>query len=136
MTNGLFDRVGNQLLSAVQRLHVKSALNPMLWLCGIAAMAFLPAAYAFKTNTDMCWTLIYTAVGVFATTCIGFLGFALFKPDKLQSEEYQIRHEAMQILQQKDGWCKIDPMTIPHIANPAQSLLESPKGKQKGKPQS
>jgi hypothetical protein len=62
-------------------------------------------------------------------TCIGFMGFAIFKPDKLQSEDYQIRHESLQIIQQKSGQMEISTTSLEAIANPAVPQLPSGRSK-------
>lgn len=54
-------------------------------------------------------------------TCSISVGFALYKPEKLQSEDYQLRHESLQIIQQKGGKIVVDPASIEAIANPVTS---------------
>jgi len=55
-----------------------------------------------------------------AVTSIGFFYFMLRDPGKLQSEGYQLRHEALQmILQRKTGELTIDPTSLPATTNPA-----------------
>lgn len=87
--------------SAVRGLKVRSALNPVLWLVGISVPFLLIAAYHFKEYAEICHLLIYTTIGVIILACFGFIFLLLFKPEKLQSEEYQLRHEAMLIYQTK-----------------------------------
>ena len=60
--------------------------------------------------------------------CVGFLGFAIFRPEKLQSEDYQIRHESLQLIQQKSGRLALAPTSIEAIANPQARLLEEKGG--------
>jgi hypothetical protein len=48
------------------------------------------------------------------------VGFAVLCPDKLQSEDFQLRHQALVMFQQKgEAPQLIDPTTIVAIANPA-----------------
>jgi len=51
--------------------------------------------------------------------------FAIFRPDKLQSEDYQLRHESLQIIQQKSGRITIPDTSIEAIANPAAKQLDN-----------
>ena len=60
--------------------------------------------------------------------CLGFIGFAIFRPDKLQSEEYQLRHESLQLIQQKSGRITLSPASIEVIANPQARQLEQREG--------
>lgn len=71
------------------------------------------------------WLLMGGLVPV-AVVCVVFVGFAIFKPDKLQSEDYQIRHESLTLILQKGGAVPIDPVTIQAIANPDRAALEAP----------
>jgi hypothetical protein len=124
----IFDKIGHSAQSAVQKLHVRSALNPMLWLCGIISPLSFTFAYLFKDSEAM--RNIFVAVGFVPVgiTCIGFLGFAIFRPEKLQSEDYQIRHESLQIIQQKVGQLEIDSTSLEAIANPNVPQLPSGRG--------
>lgn len=63
-----------------------------------------------------------------AVACLGFVGFAIFRPDKLQSEEYQLRHESLQLIQQKSGRIALNATSIEAIANPQARQIESREG--------
>ncbi len=88
---------------AAQRLTVKSALNPLLWLCGISVPTLLGAAWVFDrsdTLRGLCAPLVYVALGLVIMTGFVGAGLAVFRPDKLQSEEYQLRQQALLVIQQ------------------------------------
>ena|ERR1017187_6341330 len=91
--------LGKSVVSAAQQLRVRSALNPMLWLTGIVSPLCLAVAYAFRDTQTISWVLIFAAIIPIVVTCLGFAYFAITKPEKLQSEEYQLRHETLQIIQ-------------------------------------
>jgi hypothetical protein len=55
--------------------------------------------------------------------CIAYCGFAIFKPEKLQSEDYQIRHESLQIIQEKGGVVPIGSTSLEAIANPSANPI-------------
>ena len=124
MAERFFERMGQLVYLAAHRLHVRSALNPMLWLCAIISPIFLTFAYLFR-GEDICLWLIIAAFVPVGVTCLAFIGFALLKPEKLQSEDYQIRHESLQIIQQKSGQVTLPPVSIEAIANPATHRIES-----------
>lgn len=123
--NEIIDRVGQIAQSAAEKLHVRSALNPALWLCAIETPICLLFAYIFRDVPDVRGWLLAGGLLPLAIASIGFLGFAIYRPEKLQSEEYQIRHESLQLIQQKSGRIAISTTSIEAIANPQAKLLEN-----------
>lgn len=123
--NEIIDRVGQIAQSAAEKLHVRSALNPALWLCAIATPTCLLFTYIFKDVPEVRVWLLAGGLLPVAIACVGFIGFAIYRPEKLQSEEYQIRHESLQLIQQKSGRIAISPTSIEAIANPQTRLLEN-----------
>ena len=69
--------------------------------------------------------LVYVGLTPIAITCLGFGYFAIVNPDKLQSEEYQIRHEAMQVLQVKSGSIEVSAASLNEIAGTVVRQLEN-----------
>jgi len=55
--------------------------------------------------------------------CVAYSCFAYFKPEKLQSETYQLRQEALQLVAQKGKGFLVSPVSLEAISNPAQGLL-------------
>ena len=123
----MFDGIAKSAQSAARRLRVRSALNPMLWLTGIATPLCLGAAFAFGEVPIIQWVLVAVGLLPVVTTCLGFAYFAITKPDKLQSEDYQLRHESLQLLQTKSGHTAIDPTAVSAIANPILQALPASK---------
>ncbi|MEW7987048.1 MAG: hypothetical protein AB2799_14760 [Candidatus Thiodiazotropha sp.] len=121
------DKLGRLSHSAAQRLHVRSALNPILWLCAIATPTIFFFAYLFREQPSISTTLLVAGLVPVGVACLGFAYFALAKPEKLQSEDYQIRHESLQIIQQK-GRKAIALDSIEAIANPAAPRLTDGRG--------
>lgn len=124
----LLERFGQYTQSAAQKLHVRSALNPMLWLSAISTPSCLAFAYLFKDIPEIRNWLLAVGLTPTCVTCLGFVGFAIFRPEKLQSEEYQIRHESLQILQQKSGRIKIATASLEAIGNPLAKQIEHREG--------
>jgi len=61
-------------------------------------------------------------------TILGFFYFMIFAPDKLQSEDYQIRHETLELIKQKGSSVEIEPSSLHAIANPAHARLAHDRG--------
>lgn len=126
----MLENIGQHSQSAATKLHVKSALNPLLWLTGIATPLCFSCAYVFKNSSPVFEVLIFSGLLPMVITCLGFCFFAIFKPEKLQSEDYQIRHESLQLIQQKSGNIEIPVTSLEQIVNPATQLMNT-KGDQR-----
>ena len=85
-------------MEAGGRLKVRSALNPILWLCGIITV---PALIAFGLMKQPPSWLIALAFAPVITAIFGFLFLLLFDRDKLQSENYQIRKMELERIEEK-----------------------------------
>lgn len=116
------DQIISNARSAAGTVHVTSALNPLLWLCAIVS---LPATVlAFLARSDpffSCLMLILAGLPVIGAIS-AYVYFMLKAPDRLQSEDYQIRHEALQIIQNKGSDVSVLPTSISAISNPSASL--------------
>ena len=123
----MFERLGHQAGVAAQRLHVRSALNPILWLCAISMPLCLAGAIIFRDVNPVRNWLIAGALIPIGVACLCFVGFAIFRPEKLQSEDYQLKHEFLIISQEKAGRLVVDPAVIDAIANPAPAVLPAPE---------
>lgn len=119
----VFTRISEFADSATRRLRVRSALNPMLWLCAITMPLCFFSAYLFRDTPALCATFVVLGALPLVVACLAFVGFAIFKPEKLQSEEYQIKHESLQLIQQKAGRLTMAPTSLTAIANPEHPLL-------------
>jgi len=119
----VFEKLGSSSQTAAKSLHVKSALNPLLWLTGISTPICFSGAYIFQYTSPVFEILISVGTFPIICACLGFVFFAIFKPEKLQSEDYQIRHESLQIIQQKSGAIELPAVSLENIANPAARVL-------------
>ena len=97
--------IGQILSQTVGKLRVKSALNPILWLCGIVVVP----------------VLIFLPVSV---AVLGFLVLLVFDRDKLQSEDFQIRKQSLELIQEKGDPVPINATSIDAIANPGRPQLD------------
>jgi membrane protein implicated in regulation of membrane protease activity len=115
-------RLGRWYASAASSLRVRSALNPMLWLCALVpTAAFLGAV--ITGNPMLAGALV--SIGALPVVCAvwGFVYFAVKAPHRLQSEEYQLRHEMLRVVsEQKGRRVRIDIATLDAITNPSKAL--------------
>lgn len=119
----LFDTLATKATAAASRLHVRSALNPMLWLCGIITIpAWLISAF-LGDQSNIGQLLAYVGAAPPCALIVGFFYFMLTAPDKLQSEDYQLRHETLELIRQKGSNIEIAPSSLDRIANPRGRAL-------------
>ncbi len=90
------------------RLRVRSALNPVLWLCAIVTT---PCVISYSWSADKPVWLPILAFAPVTVALFGFLVLLFTDSDKLQSEEYQIRKQSLELIQQKN-----DPRAIAAIS--------------------
>lgn len=92
------DNIAARAVDAGGKLTVKSALNPILWLCAIVS---IPGLVAIQFIQPVPLWLIILVCGPVVTAMLGFLILLVIDRDKLQSEEYQIRKQTLEYMQQK-----------------------------------
>jgi len=92
------EQIAAKAVESGGKLKVRSALNPILWLCGIITVpAIVAASYITPTPT---WLIVLLFIPV-VTAMVGFLFLLLFDRDKLQSEDYQIQKRSLELIEQK-----------------------------------
>jgi len=92
------DNIAAKVIDAGGKLTVRSALNPILWLCAIVTIPSL-CVLAFISNPPI-WLILLICSPVGAAI-LGFMFLLFFDRDKLQSEDYQIRKKSLELIQQK-----------------------------------
>ena len=78
-------------------------------------MCFL-AAYFFDDNIQI-YLVIVGSLPIIALV-LGFVGFAVLDPKRLQSEDYQIRQQTLNLIEQRGGHINVDTISLDAIANP------------------
>lgn len=118
MNSSLKDRFAGRFAEAGGRLRVRSAVNPALWPCAIVTMPCV--LLAVRMEKPPLWLIIVLIVPV-CTFAVGFVYFMLFDPDKLQSEDYQLKKMSLELIreQEKGGAIEADPSSIVPTENPA-----------------
>lgn len=100
---------------------VKSALNPILWLCAIIT---IPTLIAGGIHPQLPVWVIAIGCGPVVVALFGFLFLLFFDRDKLQSEEYQIQKRTIELSQQKGD---AHPQAIDQesvVTNPDLKLIQ------------
>lgn len=122
----LKEKITHKFFETGGKLRVKSALNPVLWLCVFVTIPCLLIGSQLTIIPDWLIVLAFIPVGLAA---LGFLFLLIFDRDKLQSEEYQIKKQSLELIREKGLEFPIDPTSINSIANPEQPrMLESGQG--------
>ena len=103
MTEDRREQITRRLGDVGGRLRVKSALNPVLWPCAVVTV---PAISLASYTEGPPWLLVCFVVIAFVPlllVAIGFVVLLLRDPDKLQSEDYQIRKRTLEMIGEKGG---------------------------------
>lgn len=119
--------LATRAIEAGEKLTVRSALNPILWLCALVTIPALCITPFLDSPPK--WLIIMICAPVFAAI-LGFLFLLIFDRDKLQSEDYQIKKRSLEIIEQKGDSAPmiIDPRSLDVIPKPKQAYL--PKGEE------
>jgi hypothetical protein len=117
--------IDNSIVKAVSelggKLKVKSALNPILWLCGIICVpAILTVNLASKPHPSM----IYLVWVIISVAIIAFVYLLLADPDRLQSEEFQIRRQTLEMIESKGDGAPMDASCEELISDPYPRALD------------
>jgi len=114
---------------AASHLIVRSALNPVLWLCAIVAIPCFAFAAYVQNDRPLMWAFVILGALPVLVACGLAIGFGIYKPSKLQSEDYQIRERGLDMLQlqQQTSGSIIDvsPYVVA-IANPVPQTAALP----------
>lgn len=112
----IFERVTQASQDAGVRLQVRGALNPLLWLCAICTPLTLGYAY-FSSGTIQIVLLIIGALPV-VCACGAYIYWMIVSPDRLHSEDYQLRRQALQMIHEKGARVGVLASSVIAITNP------------------
>lgn len=111
----LHETVVSKATEAGGRLRVRSALNPILWLCAIIG---IPSIVSLSWAPQQTPIVGYLLICVVATAVLGFLFLLVFDRDKLQSEEFQLRKQTLEMMESKGDKSALPISVVDVIANP------------------
>jgi hypothetical protein len=109
--------------SHIERVHVKNVLNPLLWICGLVSA---PSGIAVALSVHPTWVTMALATVPVAVTLLAYIYFMFTGPDRLQSEGYQLRKQALELIEEKGSLAVIDASTIEIISNPELPAIAGP----------
>lgn len=111
------------------RLKVKSALNPILWLCGLIGTPCIIAIGAQKEPSVVLVILLFVVV---ATALFSFLYLLIKDPDRLQSEDFQLRKQTLEMIEESGDIEAIDARLVEVISDPSTVNLPGPTRNETG----
>lgn len=114
--------VSEILSDVLGKLRVKSALNPILWLCGIVVIPGVWMASRQESEVPT-WLIVLIFLPV-SVALVGFLFLLFFDRDKLQSEDYQIRKQSLELIQEKGDPVPIRAASLEGITNPRRAQID------------
>lgn len=79
----LVDRILAHAHTAAASLRVRSALNPMLWLCAVISPLSFGLAYLFGDRELLAVTMVCIGSAPIVATILGFFYFMVSAPEKL-----------------------------------------------------
>jgi|TARA_A100001391_G_scaffold198586_1_gene180378 hypothetical protein len=122
------DQIFSKAVEAGGRLTVRSALNPILWLCGIITIPTLIAGVLYP---DLSSWIVAVGCSPVIVALFGFLFLLFIDRDKLQSEDYQIKKRTIELAQQKGDPYPLQVDDTKAVENPDLNTLEN-QGKEGG----
>ncbi len=117
------ERTGIRTQSHIERVHVKNVMNPLLWICGLVSA---PSAIAVAMSSAPTWVPMALATVPVAVSLLAYIYFMFTQPDRLQSEGYQLRKQALELIEEKGSLAVIEATTIEIISNPDLPALSGP----------
>lgn len=100
----------------------RNAVQPIIWM----SLAITPFAFYFATKTESTTlAMVFAIAGCVPVVLfiIAYLYFMFVDPDRLSTEDYQLRSRALDIIESKGSPFPINPTQLEDIVNP----YESPK---------
>lgn len=102
------------------QIHVRSsALNPLLWLAGMGGPICFLAAYFIPLYAGL---LISIGITCVVSPILAYVYFARKDPNRLQSEEYQLQQQQIQLTQGRE---KVEVIAADQELVPNPALLET-----------
>ena len=102
---------------------MKNVMNPLLWICGLVSA---PSAIAVAASSNPSWVPMVLATVPVAVALAAYVYFMFTQPDRLQSEGYQLRKQALELIEEKGSLAVVEATTIEVISNPDLPALTAP----------
>jgi uncharacterized membrane protein (UPF0182 family) len=121
----MIEKLAKYSQGAAQRIQVKSALNPILWLIAVVLPICFFTAYTFREFPNVLVLLLVMGLLPILSACFGFIYLLIYKTEKLQSEDYQIKQQVLQTITEKTGkFSQLRPEVLFEIVSENRKQLE------------
>lgn len=101
--------------SVVHRVRVRSALNPTLWLSAIVTPVCFIAGWFFRGSGWLAEFLVSLGALPVLTAVGSFVYFAARDPDRLQSEDFQLRQRTLRIVEEQQDRISISAEAVGNL---------------------
>ncbi len=81
-------------------------------------LVFIIVSAYLKLPEWLIVVLLWFSGAILVLVLLAYVGFAIFKPDYLRSESYNLRKQSLSILGDKENYKKVDMRHLVDIANP------------------
>lgn len=110
------------LSQAFTSIRVKSVVDPLIKLLVMMLVFIIVSAY-LKLPEWLTIVLLWFTGAILVLILLAYFGFAIFRPDYLRSESYNLRKQSLSILGDKENYKRVDMRHLVDIANP---FIEEP----------
>lgn len=110
------------LSQAFTSIRVKSVVDPLIKLLVMMLIFIIVSAY-LKLPEWLTIVLLWFTGAILVLILLAYIGFAIFRPDYLRSESYNLRKQSLSILGDKENYKRVDMRHLVDIANP---FIEEP----------
>lgn len=111
MSEDKFIALASHLAQFAAIFKTKSVFTPMIWFCALIIPCCLGFALWFE-DPILKYTLVFMVVGVVVFSCGCYAFFMLKDPKKLQSEEFQIQNQTLDLLEKKGNKIPMDSVNL------------------------
>ncbi|PYR45938.1 MAG: hypothetical protein DMF89_23635 [Acidobacteria bacterium] len=115
------------LYGAIRSIKVKSALNPLLWLCVITIPCYSAAIFLREFSGERIALLCVGSLPIVAAVFIAIY-WAIKKPALLQSEHFQLMEQSLRMLQGQRLHETVSPEAVVALMNPTPPPLQISSG--------
>lgn len=115
------DRLLARMTDAGGRIRIRNAMHPILWLCGLVGF---PSIIVLGWSSDPPVIIPILLCFVIIAAVIAFFFLLFFDRDRLQSEEYLIRKQTLELIEEKGSKKAIDAATVQAISQSEFLVLD------------
>ncbi|KAB2700782.1 hypothetical protein F9K79_00715 [Ochrobactrum sp. Kaboul] len=117
------EEIIKQVVSRAGVIKVRNVMNPTLWACAIVSPLSWVAAFCLR-ETSAFMVLIFVGTLPVLMYMVQTAYFSLKDPGRLQSEEFQLKHQALNLIEKKGQGEITDPNAVMNITEDDFAYLE------------